>query len=445
VTPATIAEARADLDARRVSPVELVDEVLDAIEGGCELNAYIHVDADGARAAAREAEAAPAAAAAAPLAGIPICVKDVIDVAGMPTTAGAAGWARHPSEDAPAVARLRAAGAIVIGKGNTNEFAFGIDGQNPHCGDCHNPRDPGRMSGGSTSGPAAATGAGQALAGVGTDTSGSLRVPASLCGLVSIRPTHGLVPTEGVVPLAWSYDTVGPIARSVEDVATLLGVLSDGASGALEQFNGLAGVRIGLLEQFLDEGCSRAIAGALRDAAGAWEAAGAGVAPAEMPRLEHTTPLHQAIQFSEAAAAHRPWFAAQRDRYSPGVRERIEVGGALPAKDYLLAQRARALIRNETAALMESFDVLVGPTAPVIAPPLGAEEVDVDGASFPLRPALLRFTVPLTQPGGPVVAVPLGESDGMPFGIQILGRPRSEGRLLGLARELQRAAGAPGG
>ncbi len=441
MTAATIVDTRAQLTAGEVSPVELVRAALEAIDRNSALNAYIHLDPDGALAAARGAEEALVAGDAGALCGIPICVKDIIDVAGMPTTAGAAGWARHPSEDAPAVARLRAAGAIIVGKGNTNEFAFGIDGQNPHVGDCHNPRDPARMTGGSTSGPACATASGQALAGVGTDTSGSLRVPASLCGLVSVRPTHGLVPTAGVVPLAWSYDTVGPIARSVEDAALLLGVLSAGDSGVPETLDELAGTRIGLLEEFLDS-CSRSIAAAMRSAADRWADAGAEVVPVEFPRLRYLTPLHQAIQFSEGAAAHRPWFADQLDRYGAGVRERIEVGGALPARDYLLAQRARELVRRETADVMEGLDALVGPTAPVTAPPLGAETVDVNGQSVPLRPALLSFTVPLTQAGGPVIALPLGEDEGMPFGIQILGAPRSEGRLLGLAAELRRVGGA---
>ncbi len=444
MTPPTIVEARAQLSAGAVSPVELVRAALAEIDGNSALNAYLHVDPEGALAAAREAESALAAGSGGPLDGIPLCVKDVIDVAGMPTTAGAEGWARHPSADAPAVARLRRAGAIILGKGNTNEFAFGIDGQNPHWGDCHNPVDSSRMSGGSSSGPAAATASGQALGAVGTDTSGSLRVPASFCGLVSIRPTLGLVPTAGVVPLAWSYDTVGPIARTVADAALLLDVLADGAVGSPARLDGLRGLRIGLVEQFLGD-CAQPIVDAVRGAAESWRGAGAEVVPVEMPLLEHMSALHRAIQFSEAAAAHRSWFSDQRDRYAPGVRERIEVGGALPAKDYLLAQRARALVRAEAAAVMDGVDALVGPTAPVTAPPLGAETVNVDGCSLPLRPALLSLTVPLTQPGGPVAAVPLGEEKGMPFGFQILGAPRSEGRLLSLAAELQRVSGTAAG
>src|SRR3954449_5389050 len=261
----TIVEARREIDAGRLSPVELVGDVLGAMDRGRELNAYLHVDREGATEAARKAERQGEG----PLAGIPICVKDILDVAGMTTPAGASGWSRDPTSDAPAVARLRHAGAVILGKGNTNEFAFGIDGRNPHWGDCRNPHDPTRMTAGSTSGPAAATAAGLALAGIGTDTSGSLRAPASLCGLVAIRPTHGLVPTEGAVPLAPTYDTVGPIALTVADVSILLDVITGrlgdacGPAAAVDSGD-LRGLRIGVLEQFLGERCSHVVADAVR-------------------------------------------------------------------------------------------------------------------------------------------------------------------------------------
>ena len=440
-TDLTIVEAGRDIDAGRLSPVVLAAATMAAIDSNERLNAYLHYDREGTFAGADRAADCEAPG---PLSGIPICVKDVIDVAGMPTTAGAAGWVRHPDADAPAVARLREAGAVIVGKGNTNEFAFGIAGHNPHWGSSHNPLHPSGLSGGSCSPPAAATGSGQALAAVGTDTSGSLRVPASLCGLVSIRPTHGRVPTEGVVPLAWSYDTVGPIARSAADAALLLDVMSGGEVGPLEPPDGgLGGLRVGLLAHLLEGDCSRAVADGVRQAADLVRSAGGEVVEVEVPRVEHISALHRAIQFSEASASHRPWFEDQRERYAPDVLERIEAGSALHANDYLLAQRARALVRREGERAMGDLDAVIGPAAPVTAPPLGAEDVDIDGRSVPLRPALLSFALPLTQLGGPVAVIPLGEDEGLPFGLQIMGRPRAEGRLLGIAAELRRAAGQP--
>ncbi|HVS98932.1 MAG TPA: amidase, partial [Solirubrobacterales bacterium] len=221
------------------------------------LNAYLHLELEGARAAAAEQdaieaarEATAASGPARPLAGMPVCVKDMIDVAGMPTTAGGADWVRHPDADATAVARLRAAGAIVVGKGNTNEFACGIDGRNPHKGDCRNPFDPERLSGGSSSGPAVAVASGMAEGAIGTDTSGSIRVPAALSGVVGIRPTRGLVPTDGVVPLAWSLDAVGPLAPDVATAALLLDVLA-GRAPARAPRPEVAGLRLGMARSLM--------------------------------------------------------------------------------------------------------------------------------------------------------------------------------------------------
>jgi aspartyl-tRNA(Asn)/glutamyl-tRNA(Gln) amidotransferase subunit A len=442
----TIAAASKELAARQLSAVELVEGTLAAIDRDNErLNAYLHVDREGALAAARRAEAALDDGSAGPLAGIPICVKDVIHVAGMPTTAGSSGWSRLPTADAAAVARLREAGAVVIGKGNTNEFAYGIDGRNPHRGDCRNPRDPTRISGGSSAGPACATVAGLALGGLGTDTSGSLRVPASLCGLVAVRPTHGLVPTAGVVPLAWSYDTVGPLARTVGDAALLLEVIAGPAlgpaGGPWRSPPNLRGRTIGLLTQFVESGCDPEIAAATRAAAALLESLGAEVRPVELPRLEHIDAIHTIIQFAEAAAVHRRWIDDQRPRYEPAVLDRLEAGAALAATDYLEAQRARELVCVETARAIVGVDALIAPATPIVAPLLDADTVDVDGRPVPVRQALLSFTVPLGQLGTPVVTIPLGESAGLPFGLQITGRPGAERSLLAFASAYRRAAG----
>jgi aspartyl-tRNA(Asn)/glutamyl-tRNA(Gln) amidotransferase subunit A len=299
------------------------------------------------------------------------------------------------------------------------------------------------MTGGSTSGPAAATAGGLAHAGIGTDTSGSLRTPASLCGLVSIRPTPGLVPTDGVVPLAPSYDTVGPIARTVADARLLLEVIAGVDPGALDASpgDGLQGTRIGVAEQFLGEGCADFIAGAVRAAAELMESAGAAVRSVELPGLADAGEMHRTIQFFEAAASHRPWFDDQRPRYAPDVLERLEMGAALSDDEYEAALRARERVREETARVTADLDVVLAPATPVTAPPLGTDDVEIDGDRAPLRPALLSLTLPFTQPGGPVVAVPLGEEGGLPFGLQLLGRPGRDGAVLEIAAAYRRLAG----
>lgn len=402
-----------------------------------ELNAYLHVDAEGARAAARATPAPPDAAQ--PLAGMPICVKDVLDVAGMPTTAGAAGWRRDPSRDATAVARLRAAGAIVVGKGNTNEFAYGIDGRNPHRGDCRNPYDRTRMSGGSSSGPAVAAATGMARAGVGTDTSGSIRMPASLCGVVGIRPTRGLVPTAGVVPLCWSYDTVGPLAPTVAEAALLLDVLAGRPPTAPPEPDA-GGLRLGLATELLALAAPE-VAALIRRTAEGLAAAGAAVAERDFPDPGRATAIHRIVQAAEAAAVHGPWFEAQRERYAPEVRARLEAGRRLEAEVYLRAQRHRRLFTRDFAAAMAGLDAVLAPASPVTAPPLEATELTIDGASRPLRPALLSCLLPISQLDCPAVSVPIGVHRGLPVGMQLIGRPGCESLLLRLAASVEALAG----
>lgn len=323
------------------------------------LNAYLHLDLEGARTAA-------ASPAGGPLAGMPVCIKDIVDVAGMPTTAGGDGWVRHPDADATVVARLREAGAIVIGKGNTNEFACGIDGRNPHKGDCRNPWDPERLSGGSSSGSAAAVAAGMAEGAVGSDTSGSIRIPAALCGVVGIRPTRDLVPADGVLPLAWTLDAVGPLAGDVATAALLLDVMAARPPAPAPRPE-VGGLRLGLATALLDRS-EEPVAEAIGAAAAALRAAGAEVADCTLPDLDRAVAVHRIIQAVEVAAAHAPWFAEQRDRYAPEVRARIEPGYAIGAEAYLRAQRHRRLFTRAFARSMAGLDALLLPTSMVLAP-----------------------------------------------------------------------------
>jgi aspartyl-tRNA(Asn)/glutamyl-tRNA(Gln) amidotransferase subunit A len=432
----TLADASEQLRTGRLSAVELTELVLARVEEhDGRLNSYLHV---GAEDALRQARAADARSERRALHGIPVCVKDVIDVRGMATTAGSAAWSRTPARDAEAVSRLRAAGAIVLGKGNTNEFAYGIDGRNPHRGDCANPLDPDRMAGGSSSGPAAATAAGLALAGLGTDTSGSLRVPASFCGLVGIRPTAGSVPRTGVVPLSWSYDTIGPLARTVADAALLLDVLT-GAPVAPAPAPEVRGLRVGLVQELLAL-ASGAIADGVRAAAQRLEHAGAHVVPVSLPSLAGAAAIQRIVQGAEASHAHAGWFEAQRERYAPEVRTRLEAGALVSASAYLTAQQARRRLIHDVADQIAGIDVLLAPSAPVTAPLLTAEQVSVNGRSLALRAALLSCVAPISQLDCPSMSVPIGTDDGMPFGLQIFGRPFSEPLLLRVGTAVQRLA-----
>jgi aspartyl-tRNA(Asn)/glutamyl-tRNA(Gln) amidotransferase subunit A len=404
-----------------------VEAVLRRIEArNPALNAYLHVDGDAALAAAR-------AAPPGPLRGIPLCVKDVIDVAGMPTTAGTAAWRRDPAADAPAVARLRAAGAVVVGKGHTNELAYGIDGRNPHLGDCRNPRDPERITGGSTSGPTAAVAAGLALGGLGTDTTGSLRVPPSLCGAVGLRTSLGLVPRAGVLPLSWSYDVVGPVARNVADCGLLLEALG-GRPLARAAGRRLDGVRIGWVEELAGERCQPYVHRALEDAAERLQGLGAEVVPLSLPLLRRAGAIHNPIQVAEAAAVHAARFDELVPRCAPDVRERLLAGRRLRATTVLSAARARRVLVDEVHAAMDRarLDALLAPTTPAIAPRRDAESIEVRGRPVPLRAALTSLVLPLSQLPGPTLALPLGEHEGLPFGLQLAARPGAEALVLRL-------------
>jgi Asp-tRNA(Asn)/Glu-tRNA(Gln) amidotransferase A subunit family amidase len=415
---------------------ERVEAAIDAAERlNPTLNAYLHLDREWARAEAAEQDAIDLARGggtdpARPLAGMPICVKDIVDVAGMPTTAGGAGWVRHPDADAVVVERLRAAGAIVIGKGNTNEFACGIDGRNPHKGDCRNPHDPERLSGGSSSGPAAAVASGMAEAAIGTDTSGSIRIPAALCGVVGIRPTRGLVPAEGVVPLAWSLDSIGPLARDVPTAALVLDLMA-GRERPAPQAE-VAGLRIGLATELL-ELAEEPVANAIGAAVALLREQGAEVVDVALPDLGRAAAIHRIVQCCEVAAAHAPWFAAQRDRYAPEVRARIEPGYRLGAAAYLHAQRHRRLFTRSYAAATRGLDAVIAPASPVLAPRIADEEILVRGERRPARVALLSCVMPFSQLDGPAVSVPIGGREGLPVGLQVIGRPHAEDVVLPIA------------
>jgi aspartyl-tRNA(Asn)/glutamyl-tRNA(Gln) amidotransferase subunit A len=419
----TVIEARAAIAARELSAMELLDAVLDRVRArNEELVAYLLIDDEGARAAAGAADRAARRGDRRPLLGIPVCVKDVIDVAGLPTTAGAAGWRRLPRSDATAVARVRAAGAVIVGKGNTNEFAYGIDGRNPHWGDARNPHDRERISGGSSSGPAVAVATGMALAGLGTDTTGSLRVPAALCGIVGLRPTLGAVPTDGVVPLAFSYDVVGPLARSAADAAVLWAVLNgDGKepSARRRRVRLLAGISA-VVQPAVACG-TRAIAELLH------------AEPIELPALHDVKAIHTTLQTAEASAAHSDWFDQQRERYSSVVRERLELGRKIPAIDYVHAQRGRRAAAEQFVEAMtrERAGALLTHTTPTVAPRL-------DGDEAAQRASLLQTVLPLSQTAGPVLAIPAGTDEAdLPYGVQLAGRPGDEQTLLRLAMMIE--------
>ena len=424
----SVAAVASRIRAGELSPREAVESYLGRIEqADGALNAYISVRAEAALA---EADAAPDG----PLRGVPVAVKDVIDVAGMPTTAGSRILAHNVAQrDAVCVERLRHAGAVVIGKLNTHEFAFGAMTTSPHFGAAHNPWALDRICGGSSGGSGAAAAAELAAGTLGTDTAGSIRIPACFCGVTGLRPTTGLVATGGVVPVAWSLDTVGPIARSAEDCTLLLRALTDEPLDLVENVRGL---RIGVVDELFRR-AEPAIAGQVEAAVEELRALGARIEHVDVPLLEESGTINQLLMLTEAAEVHLPWLRTRLADYGNDVRARLLAGLLLPATAHVTGLRARRWFSDELRAVFERVDLLAAPEMPVVAPPIGEDEVEVRRQRMPYRLALIPFNSPWSLAGLPVASVPAGFVDRLPIGLALVGRLRDEQTVLRAAHTFQ--------
>ncbi|HKT06188.1 MAG TPA: amidase, partial [Rugosimonospora sp.] len=364
----------------RTDPVELVDRTLSAIHAAQPvLNAFVTVDGEGARRAAQRCRAELARGVdRGPLHGVPVAVKDIVDTAGLRTTMGSRHFAGHvPAGDAEVVAALRQHGAVVVGKTTTHEFAYGPTGDVAANGPCANPRDPARMSGGSSAGSAAAVAAGLVPLAVGTDTGGSVRIPAALCGVVGARPSTGGVPAAGVFPLSWSLDTVGPLANSVEDAALGWAVLSR-ATYFLTPPPPQT-LHIGLPTGDGFDRVDPTVASTVDAVVSALARAGADVRPVPVPDAAELREVYHAVQSAEAYAIHRERLATAPELFQPEVRDRLLVAGEVPAWRYALALHRLAELRAGAAGRLAGLDALLLPAVPVLAPPLGARDTGIGG------------------------------------------------------------------
>lgn len=425
----TLARLAERIRAGELSPREAVQSYLERIDAlDPEFNAYISVRAEEALV---EADVAPEG----PLRGVPVAVKDVIDVAGTPTTAASRFLERLPERDAEAVRRLRAAGAIVLGKANTHEFAYGATTTSPHFGPARNPWDRERICGGSSGGSGAAVAAGLAAGALGTDTAGSIRIPAALCGVTGVRPTIGLVPNDGLVPTSWSFDTIGPLASTAEDCALLLGAL---AGRSYDLGNGAEGLRVGLVAPLLAR-AEPAVAEAVETAVRELAALGAEMEEVEPPLLDRAGAIQQLVMLPEAAQAHLPWLRTRLADYGPDVRARLLAGLFLPPTAYVTGRRARRWYCEELDRLLERYHLLAAPAMPITAPRIGEDPVTVRGERIAYRLCLIPFNSPWSLAGLPVVTVPCGLVDGLPVGLALVGRRREEATVLRAAHAFQQA------
>jgi aspartyl-tRNA(Asn)/glutamyl-tRNA(Gln) amidotransferase subunit A len=426
----TVVELARRLRERELSPAEAVSRVLErirALDG--QLNTFISVRADEAL---REAEAAARASERGPLWGVPLAVKDVIDIAGSVTTAGSRILSDNIAEtDAEAVARLRRAGAIVVGKTNTHEFAYGPTTTSAHFGRACNPWAPDRVCGGSSGGSGGAVAADLVPAALGTDTAGSIRIPSAFCGVTGLRPSTGLVSTQGMVPLSWSVDTVGPMARTAEDCALLLEVLVGEGMTLETPDEPSVGVVDALFEGAIEPGVARAA----REGVEALRDAGVRTTSIDLPHLDRAPVVQQALQFPEATSIHLEWLRTRLGDYGGDVRGRLLAGLFVPATAYVTAVRARSVIAAAFRSAAEPFDCLVAPTLPSVAPLFGRSDPLAENL---FRQGLLRYTAPWSLVGWPVVSVPCGFADGMPVGLSIIARRFRDADALAIAARFQR-------
>jgi Asp-tRNA(Asn)/Glu-tRNA(Gln) amidotransferase A subunit family amidase len=360
-------------------------------------------------------------AGAGPLSGVPVAVKDLIDVVGVPTRCGSAvlADAAPAREDAAVVAQLRAAGAVVVAKTHTHEFAYGPTGDVAVEGPCRNPHDPRKITGGSSSGSAAAVAAGLVPLAVGTDTGCSTRTPAALCGVVGLKPARGALPTTGVFPLSETLDHVGLLGADVETVAVAFSALT---GHRIDPSAPIAGTVVGRPIDPYWRVHDPAIAAAVDGAAETLSCAGAVIREVSLPGVDELAATYQVIVGAEAHTTHRHWLAQRLDDYQPATAARLQAAAAHSAADYLTAQRTRRRLAAELTArlLAEGVDVLLLATTPLRATPIGARQVDApDGARVEVVPALLSLTLPFNLLGWPAVSVPAPEMIGLPAGIQV--------------------------
>jgi aspartyl-tRNA(Asn)/glutamyl-tRNA(Gln) amidotransferase subunit A len=441
---------------KAVSPVEVVRAHLDriaALDQG--LRSFITVCADAALEAARTAEAAlMAGRPVGPLHGVPYALKDLYDTAGVRTTGGSRIFAdRVPTADATVVRRLAEAGAIVLGKLNMVEFAYGPEGLNAHYGHARNPWDAQthRMAGGSSSGSGVAVAAGLTPGALGSDTGGSIRIPASLCGITGLKPTYGRVSRAGVLPLAWSMDHVGPMTRTVADSALMLGAMAgydpaDPSTSVLPVPNYLAaltgdlkGLRVGLLRSFFLEGAAPVVRAAVEAAAATLAGAGAVVDEVKLERVDLAGAGSLAVVGAEALAYHADLLRTRAAEYDPDVARRLRVSAFISGLHYVRAQQVRALVRDEVDAALARRDVLLAPSTPIVAPAVDERRATLGDGPADIRTALLRFTRPFNFSGHPACAVPCGFTEGgLPIGMQLVGRPFDEATVLRAADAFQR-------
>ena len=425
------------LRARDVTSEQVTDACLQRIaDQNPRLNAFIRVMADEARRQARERDRELASGHdRGPLHGAPISIKDLIDMRGVPTTAASHVRDGHVADrDAAVIAHLGQAGAVIVGKTNLHEFAFGTTNEDSAFGPARNPHDASRSPGGSSGGSAASVAAGMALATIGTDTGGSIRIPAAACGLVGLKPTIGEVSTDGVVPLSRTFDHVGPLAQSVTDAFLVHHALLGDHIALPPAPMPLHGVRVAIPRRYFCDVLDTEVRARFDETVERLRAAGVHVDEIEIRHADQISTIYLHITLPDAAAYHAATLDTMPEKYGSNVRLRLEMGRYLLAEDYVRALAGRDALRREMDAALTQHDALLLPTLPIPAPPIGAATVEVAGRTEVVRAMMLRLTQPFNVSGHPAISIPCGRTaSGLPVGVQLVGCRHQTDELLKVA------------
>ena len=451
----TMEEFGRRLRARELTAEQLTDACLGRIEkDNPRLNAFILVMADTARRQAREADRELAAGRdRGPLHGVPISIKDLIDIAGTATTAASRVREGHVAAyDAPVIVALREAGAVIIGKTNLHEFAFGTTNEESAFGPARNPYDVSRSPGGSSGGSAASVAAGMALATLGTDTGGSIRIPAAACGIVGLKPRHGEISTDGIVPLSRRFDHVGPLARTVADASLLYFALRGGLRPKSPAPVPVSALRLAVPRGYFFDLLDDDVRARFDEGVDRLRAAGARITDVTIRHASLTPAIYLHLVLADAAAYHAATLERMPERYTPPVRMRLEMGRYVLAEDYARALAGREILRREVDSALAGHTALMLPALPIPAPPIGAALVQVGAVMEPVRNLMLRLTQLFNVTGHPAIAMPAGQTPaGLPCSVQLVGTDTESLLPVALACEAQSTgvlrprSGGPGG
>lgn len=418
---------------KNLSPVEVTKEYLKRAKQAESLNAFIQLTEEISLKQAKIAEVRWSMGHAGRLEGVPLSYKDNIFVKGIPATSGSIiDQELVPTKNAPVITTLQNEGAVMVGKTNMHEFAFGITNNNPFYGPARNPFNPDYISGGSSGGSAVSVAAGLSVASIGTDTGGSIRIPASCCGLVGLKPTHGLINNDGVTPISWTLDHIGPITQNIDDLSIIMEALTNGNYSNNDI--SLKGWRIGVPSNFFTDRIESEVKEIYKQTLIKMEKLGALLYDVEIPYVEEVSSLTFTLAVAEAGYVHKDRVSREIENYGTDVKQVMKTATTINAIEYINALRRKEEITEAFDRLFQEVDLIITPTLPILPKPVGMEIVSIQGESEPIFNSMIRYTSYFNLTGHPTISLPVGLSrENLPIGVQLIGAKLEEQLLISAA------------